>query len=66
MGWFCDFCARAVEKVFKKQDAVASIKVDLSDKQIKVRLNDGHSLTDEKVEELVADSGYDVVGIHRE
>ena len=59
-GLVCDFCARALEKVFGKQEAVESIKVDLDTKVITVHFNEGQSLDDETITELITDSGYDV------
>ncbi len=65
-GMVCDFCARAVEKVFTKQDAVESIDVNLSEKHILVHMKDGQTLDDETVTKLVTDSGYALVDIVRE
>lgn len=64
-GMVCDFCARAVEKVFTKQDAVESLTVDLSAKQITVLMKDGQTLGDDVITKLVTDSGYALVGIER-
>lgn len=59
-GLVCDFCARALEKVFGRQDAVESINVDLDEKVITIHFNEGQKLDDETIIELIADSGYDV------
>lgn len=64
-GMVCDFCARAIEKVFTKEEAVSSVTVDLTQKLITVRLKDGQTLDDERVTALVTDSGYAVAGIER-
>ena len=65
-GLVCDFCARAVEKVFGKQDAVETITVDLTAKIITATLRDGKTMTDETVTKLVTDAGYNVTSIKRE
>jgi copper chaperone CopZ len=65
-GLVCDFCARALEKVFNKQDAVSGIKVDLDTKTITVDLKDGQTLTDEAVTRLITDSGYNVSAIRHQ
>lgn len=65
-GLVCDFCARALEKVFGKQEAVDTISVDLDTKVIKIHLKEGQSLDDAKITELIQDSGYNVEAIHRE
>lgn len=65
-GMVCDFCARAVTKVFGKEDAVENVHVDLDKGEIHVTLKSGADLTDERVASLVKKSGYDLVSIARE
>lgn len=65
-GMVCDFCARAVTKVFGKQDAVENVHVDLDNGEIHVMLKAGAELSDEIVADLVKKSGYDLVSIERE
>lgn len=65
-GMVCDFCARAVTKVFGKEDAVENVHVDLDNGEIHVTLKSGAELSDERVESLVKKSGYDLVSIERE
>ncbi len=65
-GMVCDFCARAIEKVFMKQEAVESIDVNLTDKLIKAVMKDGQTLDDETITNLVNDSGYAIADIKRE
>lgn len=57
-GLVCDFCARAVDKVFRKQAAVNDVTVNLDDGQILVDLKDGQTLEDTQIEKMVTDSGY--------
>ncbi|MGH1456188.1 MAG: heavy-metal-associated domain-containing protein [Alphaproteobacteria bacterium] len=64
-GMVCDFCAQAIEKVFMKQDAVESIKVDLTTKQITATLKDNQNIDDETITKLVTDSGYAIESIER-
>jgi len=64
-GMVCDFGARAVEKVFSKEDDVSDVAVDLDNGAIIVTLEDGAAITDARVEELVTKSGYDLVAIKR-
>ncbi len=65
-GMVCDFCARAVTKVFGKEDAVENVHVDLDNGEIHVTLRSGSELSDARVTELVKKSGYDLVSIARE
>ena len=64
-GLVCDFCARALEKVFGKQEEVSDITVDLDTKHITITFLEGQSLDNEAIASLIADSGYDVRKIHR-
>jgi len=61
----CDFCARALEKVFSKKQEVATIDVDLDNGKISINFNDGANLEDSIIQKLVTNSGYDVVKINR-
>ena len=65
-GLVCDFCARALEKVFGAQEEVESIGVDLDTKVITIHFNEGLSLDDEIISKLIEDSGYNVERIIRE
>ena len=59
-GLVCDFCARALEKVFGRQGAVEDIDVDLSEKIITIHFHEGQSLDDKFITKLITDSGYNV------
>ena len=64
-GMVCDFCAQAVTYMFNKDEAVDAVQVDLDNGEIRVTLKAGAAMTDERVEELVTKSGYDLVEILR-
>lgn len=64
-GMVCDFCARAVSKVFGKNSAVDMVYVDLDAGEIHVDLKPGQTLDDETVTKLVRKSGYALVSINR-
>jgi len=65
-GMVCDFCARAIEKVFGQQEAVSSVDVNLDDKFIAIEFSEDQTLSDEKITELVTHAGYDVRQIRRD
>jgi len=65
-GLVCDFCARAVEKVFVNEDSIGSVKVDLNAKTIVLVFKDKQNMDDTKITDLVTKSGYKVVSIVRE
>lgn len=64
-GLVCDFCARALEKVFNKRDEVSSIKVDLDKDLITIEMRPGKSLDDQTLSKLIIDSGYNVAHIKK-
>lgn len=64
-GLVCDFCAQAIDKVFRRNDAVADVAVDLRIKIVEVALKKDEILTDEMLTGLIIDSGYNVVNISR-
>jgi len=64
-GLVCDFCARALEKTFGKRDEVKGIDVNLETKIVTVNFNDGQTLDNDTLTQIITDSGYNVEGIHR-
>lgn len=64
-GLVCDFCARALEKVFSKRDEVDSIYVDLDNALVQVFVKQDQSIDDETLTKLITDSGYNVTNIER-
>lgn len=64
-GMVCDFCARAVEKVFGREDAVEGVSVDLDAGAINIAFKPGATLSDERIAELIKKSGYALVSIDR-
>lgn len=64
-GLVCDFCARALEKVFSKQDSVAGINVDLDNSNVTIAMKPGKTMDDETLQSLITDSGYNVRGIDK-
>lgn len=65
-GLVCDFCARALEKVFGKRDDVAGIKVDLDSGLVVVAMKPGKTIDDATLTKLITDSGYNVRSIEKE
>jgi len=64
-GLVCDFCARAIEKVFLKRAEVSGIAVNLSDHRIVISLKNGQNLDDALLEKLINDAGYTLARISR-
>ena len=64
-GLVCDFCARAIEKTFGKEDAVSVVKVDLNKKSVALEFKDQKDIDDATITKLITDAGYNVVSIDR-
>ena len=65
-GLVCDFCAQALEKVFRKRKEVSALSIDLKAKLLILHLKKGHNLSDESISKLIKDAGYNVVQIQRQ
>jgi copper chaperone CopZ len=65
-GMVCAFCATGIEKTFRKQPEVATVKVDLPKKVVTITTKPGTTLSDAKVKEVVTYSGYTMGKIVRE
>jgi copper chaperone CopZ len=64
-GLVCDFCARSLEKTFKKTGKVSGVSVDLTAKQVRLKFALGATLDDATIRKLVKDAGYAVVDLKR-
>lgn len=64
-GLVCDFCARALEKVFYKQDGVEAVDVNLDEHYVKLDVAEGTEMSDDLIKQLITDAGYNVVEIAR-
>ena len=65
-GMVCAFCATGIEKTFRKQPEVKSVKVDLPSKLVTIQTKPGKTLSDAKIKEVVTYSGYTMGKIVRE
>jgi copper chaperone CopZ len=64
-GLVCDFCAQAIDRVFRKHSAVSDVAVDLRNKIVEVALKENGVLEDQLLSKMIVDSGYNVVEIKR-
>ena len=64
-GMVCAFCATGIEKTFKKQAAVADVKVDLESKLVTLTTKPDKTLDDATIKKLIAAAGYAVTDIQR-
>lgn len=64
-GLVCDFCARALEKVFGKRHEVSGINVDLDKGSVIVAIKPGMNIDEKIIKQLITDSGYNVTTIDK-
>ena len=65
-GMVCAFCATGIEKTFRKQPEVATVRVDLPTKRVAITTKPGKTLSDAKIKEIVTYSGYTMGKIIRQ
>jgi copper chaperone CopZ len=64
-GLVCAFCARGIEKTFRKNPATADVLVSLEDKLVAVETKEGSDISDEELRATLRDAGYDIKSIER-
>ncbi len=60
-GLSCPFCVYGVEKKLKNLDGVMDIESELETGEFFVKVEDGASLSEETIEELVSKAGFTLV-----
>ena len=64
-GLVCAFCARGIEKTFRKNPVVLDVVVSLEDKLVAVETNEGTDISDQELRTTLMDAGYDIKSIER-
>ena len=64
-GMVCSFCAQGISKKFQSHKAVNAVKVDLDNYQVSLDIKDGTIISDEEINTLTTEAGYNVVEIKR-
>ena len=62
-GLACPFCAYGIEKRLKKIDGVEELSVQLEEGTVQVRLEEGVTVSSKRIEEAVADAGFEAKSI---
>ena len=60
-GMVCDFCARGIEKTFKKEANVKKIDVDLSKGKVLIAYNNTQKITFEDIKEKILINGQNAI-----
>ena len=64
-GMVCSMCAQGIKKKFSALDAVKDINVNLDNKFVQIQTKDGQDVSDNKINELIKEAGYNVANIER-
>lgn len=64
-GLSCPFCAYGLEKKLKKVEDLDSLSIDFKTGKVLMLVQDGSKATDERIEQLVKDAGFEVATIER-
>jgi mercuric ion binding protein len=64
-GMVCGFCAQGITKKFKSEASVESVDVSLEKKKVTLDLKEGQSLSDDAIQKILKDAGYNVEKIER-
>ena len=69
-GMVCDFCAQSIQKVFLKQPGVEKVDVNLNNGRVIIKMadvfqDDEEGISNDRIEKLFLDAGYDVLAIMR-
>ena len=62
-GLVCSFCAQGIEKEFKKDPRVESVKVDLKSKKVYLTLKPEQTIQESEYRSLLQDAGYTLVSV---
>ncbi len=60
-GMVCDFCARGIEKTFKKDTNVKKIDVDLSKGKVLIAYNNNKKIKFDEIKEKILINGQNVI-----
>ena len=65
-GMVCSMCVQRIKKKFSKMDSIREINVNLDNKIVQIQTKDGQIITDDQINEVIKEAGYNVANIERE
>lgn len=65
-GMVCAFCAKGIEKSFKKQPETEKVAVSLEDKLVTIQTKKDATMKDDKIKTIIKEAGYEVTTIHHQ
>ena len=64
-GLVCAFCAQGITSAFSKEPQTHDVLVSLEHRLVAIELKPGTDMANDRVNQVLVDAGYDVVGIER-
>ena len=64
-GMVCSMCAQGIKKKFSKIEFVKEINVNLDDKLVHIKTEDGRDISDQQINNVIKEAGYNVANIER-
>lgn len=64
-GMVCSMCAQGIQKKFSGETSVKNLQVDLDEKLVKIQTKEGQDISNETINKLITEAGYNVAGITR-
>jgi copper chaperone CopZ len=64
-GMVCAFCAQGITKKFNALAVVTKVDVSLEKKTVDLSIKDGQSISDDTIQKILTEAGYNVERIER-
>lgn len=64
-GMVCSMCAQGIKKKFSKTEFVKEINVNLDDKIVQIKTEEGRDISDQQINDVIKEAGYNVANIER-
>ncbi len=64
-GMVCSMCAQGIKKKFSKIEFVKDINVNLDNKIVIIKTEEGREISDQQINDVIKEAGYNVANIER-
>jgi cation transport ATPase len=65
-GMVCDFCSQGIHKKFSSHPNIENVQVNLGNKEVRLTTKSDLDLSDEEIQKMISESGFNVTEIKRE
>ena len=64
-GMVCEFCVKTLEKELIKEESIKDVEINLTSSTINITTYDNKILTDQMIEKIIINNGYNIESISR-